>query len=122
MGRECIFIIINLLLLLILYLYHIDKKKLSDELTLLLIEKKVIEKNPNIDKMSDVEIVRWINKKYRIGIINAKKVCDSLDNENRSLNRMVTENSFTQKLYFKNKGDKSCLLYTSDAADDIALV
>jgi len=90
-----------------LYLYHIDKKKLSDELTLLLIEKKVIEKNPNIDKMSDVEIVRWINKKYRIGIINAKKVCDSLDNENRSLNRMVTENSFTQKLYFKNKGDKS---------------
>ncbi len=107
MGRECIFIIINLLLLLILYLYHIDKKKLSDELTLLLIEKKVIEKNPNIDKMSDVEIVRWINKKYRIGIINAKKVCDSLDNENRSLNRMVTENSFTQKLYFKNKGDKS---------------
>ncbi len=107
MGRECIFIIINLLLLLILYLYHIDKKKLSDELTLLLIEKKVIEKNPNIDKMSDVEIVRWINKKYRIGIINAKKVCDSLDNENRSLNRMVTENLFTQKLYFKNKGDKS---------------
>ncbi len=107
MGRECIFIIINLLLLLVLYLYHIDKKKLSDELTLLLIEKKVIEKNPNIDKMSDVEIVRWINKKYRIGIINAKKVCDSLDNENRSLNRMVTENSFTQKLYFKNKGDKS---------------
>lgn len=107
MGRECIFIIINLLLLLILYLYHIDKKKLSDELTLLLIEKKVIEKNPNIDKMCDVEIVRWINKKYRIGIINAKKVCDSLDNENRSLNRMVTENSFTQKLYFKNKGDKS---------------
>ncbi len=107
MGRECIFIIINLLLLLILYLYHIDKKKLSDELTLLLIEKKVIEKNPNIDKMSDVEIVRWINKKYSIGIINAKKVCDSLDNENRSLNRMVTENSFTQKLYFKNKGDKS---------------
>lgn len=107
MGRECIFIIINLLLLLILYLYHIDKKKLSDELTLLLIEKKVIEKNPNIDKMSDVEIVRWINKKYRIGIINAKKVCDSLDNENRSLNRIITENSFTQKLYFKNKGDKS---------------
>ncbi len=107
MGRECIFIIINLLLLLILYLYNIDKKKLSDELTLLLIEKKVIGKNPNIDKMSDVEIVRWINKKYRIGIINAKKVCDSLDNENRSLNRMVTENSFTQKLYFKNKGDKS---------------
>ena len=107
MGRECIFIIINLLLLLILYLYNIDKKKLSDELTLLLIEKKVIGKNPNIDKLSDVEIVRWINKKYRIGIINAKKVCDSLDNENRSLNRMVTENSFTQKLYFKNKGDKS---------------
>ena len=107
MGIECIFIIINLLLLLILYLYHIDKKKLSDELTLLLIEKKVIEKNPNIDKMSDVEIVRWINKKYRIGIINAKKVCDSLDNENRSLNRIITENSFTQKLYFKNKGDKS---------------
>ena len=107
MGRECIFIIINLLLLLILYLYHIDKKKLSDELTLWLIEKKVIEKNPNIDKMSDVEIVRWINKKYRIGIINAKKVCDSLDNENRSLNRIITENSFTQKLYFKNKGDKS---------------
>ena len=101
MGIECIFIIINLLLLLILYLYHIDKKKLSDELTLLLIEKKVIEKNPNIDKMSDVEIVRWINKKYRIGIINAKKVCDSLDNENRSLNRIITENSFTQKLYLK---------------------
>lgn len=43
----------------------------------------------------------------KIFLINAKKVCDSLDNENRSLNRMVTENSFTQKLYFKNKGDKS---------------
>ena len=71
-------VILNIVLVVVLYLSYIDKYKISNTLTDLLIKNKIPEKDLNLNLKEEIESIKLINKKYKIGLHNSKKVFESL--------------------------------------------
>lgn len=71
---------LNIILTVILYISHQQKNKISDQLTKLLIEKKIPKKElKDIDKNNKINAIKSINQKYKLGIKNSTKIFESLD-------------------------------------------
>lgn len=80
MDKQLLSIGLNIILIVILYISHQQKNKISDQLTKLLIEKKIPKKElKDIDKNNKINAIKSINQKYKLGIKNSTKIFESLD-------------------------------------------
>lgn len=80
MDKQLLSIGLNIILIVILYISHQQKNKISDQLTKLLIEKKIPKKElKDIDKNNKINAIKSINQKYKLGIKNSIKIFESLD-------------------------------------------
>lgn len=64
-----------ILSIIIIILIYRDKKKLADKLTKIIIENN-LEKKHNLD--TEFIEIKNINKKYRVGLRNSKKIYESI--------------------------------------------
>lgn len=80
MDKQLLSTGLNIILTVILYISHQQKNKISDQLTKLLIEKKIPKKElKDIDKNNKINAIKSINQKYKLGIKNSTKIFESLD-------------------------------------------
>lgn len=80
MDKQLLLTGLNIILTVILYISHQQKNKISDQLTKLLIEKKIPKKElKDIDKNNKINAIKSINQKYKLGIKNSTKIFESLD-------------------------------------------
>ena len=79
MVRELLSIGLPIILIVSLYLSYLQRNKLSDQLTKLLIENRIPEKElSDLDKSNRIIAIKTINQTYKLGIKNSTKVFDSL--------------------------------------------
>lgn len=81
MVKETLFLVLNIILVIILYIGYFEKKKVSKQFTKLLIQYKIPEIDLNIDKKDRVNSVKIINRKYKVGLKNSVKIFESLQVE-----------------------------------------
>lgn len=81
MVKETLFLVLNIILVIILYIGYVEKKKVSDQFTKLLIQYKIPETDLNIEKKDRVDSVKIINHKYKVGLKNSVKIFESLQIE-----------------------------------------
>lgn len=78
MVREILFVVLNIILVITLYIQCLEKKKTSIQFTKILIQYKIPEIELNIDKNDKLNSIKLINQRYKVGVKNSTKIFESI--------------------------------------------